>query len=132
MIFRVFVLILLLSPASLFSQVPPRIEARIRANPSQPPTTFYQESSIRYIGDVANGYADGKGILYWRFAGKKQYEGDFKNGYFDGRGRSFDRKGIQKYSGEFKQGLYHGAGSLYDIQGNVIYEGSFQNGKIAP
>ena len=38
----------------------------------------------KYIGQVVNGFPEGKGIEYWNNGDR--YEGDFKNGVSDGKG----------------------------------------------
>jgi hypothetical protein len=58
----------------------------------------------RYVGQVVNGKAEGKGILYFS-TGK--YEGDFKNNVYEGKGIMHWNSG-NRYEGEFKNGKKEG------------------------
>ena len=76
----------------------------------------------KYIGQVVNGKAEGKGILY---AKNSKYEGDFKNNVFEGKGIMHLNNG-DIYEGEFKNDLKEGKGIYYYKNGD-IYEGDYKN-----
>ena len=53
----------------------------------------------KYVGQVVNGKAEGKGIRYWDDG--ERYEGDFKNGKIEGKGIYYYNNG-DRYEGNFK------------------------------
>ena len=81
-----------------------------------------------YKGDIINGKAYGKGILYYK-NGKIRYEGDFINDKFEGNGKYYYENG-EYYIGQFKNGKAHGKGILYYKNEKIKYEGDFINGKF--
>ena len=81
------------------------------------------ENGEYYKGDILNGKANGKGILYYK-NGKKKYDGEFINNKAEGEGVYFYENG-NYYVGQFKNGLKHGKGIIYNNYGNIIYEGDF-------
>ena len=85
---------------------------------------FDQESKYYFIGEFANGYLNGKAIIYNSSDDKILYEGDFINGKFEGRGKLFYDNG-NYYIGQFKNHLQHGKGVEYDSNGNIQYKGGF-------
>ena len=48
----------------------------------------------RYVGQVVNGFAEGKGIEY--YPNGDRYEGDFRNGKFEGKGIYYCNNGDRK------------------------------------
>lgn len=103
-----------------------------------------------YVGETANGKANGKGCLYdiydnlvyegnfldgfqhgegkvYNHRGVLWYEGAFVKGRRYGKGREYS-KGILDYEGDFKDGVRHGRGTLY-FDGIILYEGDFVNGR---
>jgi hypothetical protein len=86
------------------------------------------ENGDYYKGDIINGKANGKGILYYK-EGKIKYEGNFINDKMEGYGKFYYKNG-RYYIGQFKQNLLNGNGKLYDINGNIKYKGNFINNKF--
>ena len=89
---------------------------------------FDQESKYYFIGEFANGYLNGKAIIYNSSDDKILYEGDFINGKFEGRGKLFYDNG-NYYIGQFRNHLQHGKGVEYDSNGNIQYKGGFIDGR---
>ena len=79
----------------------------------------------RYVGQVFNGKAEGKGIKYHNNGDR--YEGEFKNDKYDGRGIYYYNNG-DRYEGNFRNGKCDGRGIDYYNNGDR-YEGNFVNGK---
>ena len=83
----------------------------------------------KYIGQVVNGFPEGKGIEYWNNGDR--YEGDFKNGVSDGKGiyycNSEPFKG-DRYEGDFKNGQPKGKEIMY-YHNRDRYEGDFKKWK---
>jgi len=79
----------------------------------------------KYIGQVVNGLADGKGIWYG-FNGDR-YEGEFKNGKAEGKGIYYYNNG-DRYEGEWRNYKQEGKGIFYWNNGDR-YEGDFRNHK---
>ena len=69
----------------------------------------------------------GKGTLYSK-NNKIRYEGDVAYGYYEGNGILFFENG-QKYVGEFSNNFANGNGILFDDNDNIIHEGKFINEK---
>ena len=112
---------------------------------------FDKYGNIIYDGEIINGKANGKGILYYKNGyyyvgqwlndkkngkgtiydknGNVNYEGDFVNGKFEGYGKGFCENG-DYYIGQWLGGLKNGKGILYYKNGNVKYEGDFVNDKF--
>ena len=82
--------------------------------------TWYGINGDRYEGDWKFNKREGKGIYY--FNNGNRYEGDFKNGIRDGRGIGYFKNG-DKYEGEYKNGLREGYGIGFFKSGNR-YEGA--------
>ena len=80
----------------------------------------------RYLGQVVNGKAEGKGIYYWNNGNR--YEGDFKNGKREGKGIYYYNDG-NRYEGDFKNDKKEGKGIYYWKDGDR-YEGDFKNSKM--
>ena len=78
----------------------------------------------RYVGQVFNGKAEGKGIKYHNNGDR--YEGEFKNGKCDGRGIDYYNNG-DRYEGNFINGKYDGKGIFFAHEGSR-YEGDYKNG----
>ena len=83
---------------------------------------IYKEG--KYIGQVVNGLAEGKGIAYFNNGDK--YEGDCKNGKADGRGIKLWNKG-DKYVGYWKNDKKEEKGIYYYKNGD-IYDGDWRYG----
>ena len=67
------------------------------------------ENGEYYKGDILNGKAYGKGILYYK-NGKKKYEGNFINDKKEGKGLFYYKNGKKKYDGEFINNKAEGEG----------------------
>ena len=86
----------------------------------------------KYIGQVVNGLAEGKGTWYGTkepFIGDR-YEGEFRNNKFEGKGIYYYNNEPWKddrYEGEWRNGKKEGKGIYYYNDGD-IYEGDFRNG----
>ena len=80
----------------------------------------------RYVGQVFNGKAEGKGIKYHNNGDR--YEGEFKNDKYNGRGVYYLNNG-NMYKGDFINGKKEGKGKYYFNNGD-IYEGDFKNDKF--
>ena len=86
----------------------------------------YQElkfDNVRYIGQVANGLREGKGIEYYNSGNR--YEGDFRNDKKEGKGIYYYKSG-SKYEGDWKNNKAEGKGIYYFNNGNR-YEGDWKN-----
>ena len=83
------------------------------------------ESGDKYIGEMKNEKAEGKGIYYFR--GGDKYEGEFKDNKFNGRGIYYYNEG-DRYEGNFKDDKREGKGIYYSIN-NCRYEGDYKNDK---
>ena len=81
--------------------------------------------SGKYIGQVINGIADGKGTFY--FINGDKYEGEYKLGQKEGKGIYYFHNG-ERYEGYFKMGKKEGKGIFYYKNGNR-YEGDWRNDK---
>ena len=79
----------------------------------------------RYVGQVINGKAEGKGILY--FDNGVRYEGDFKNNLLEGKGIMYWNNG-DRYQGEYKNGAREGKGIYYFKNGDR-FEGEWIENK---
>ena len=73
----------------------------------------------KYIGQVVNGLAEGKGIAY--FKNGDRYEGEWKNNKEEGKGIYYFKNG-DRYEGDFKNNKADGKGIFYWNDGD-IYEG---------
>lgn len=83
---------------------------------------------IAYYGEVSDGKANGKGILYTR-SGNIKYNGEFKDSEYSGNGKLYGDSNNLIYSGDFNHNQYQGNGILYKDNGTKEYEGEFDNGK---
>lgn len=83
---------------------------------------------IAYYGEVSDGKANGKGILYTR-SGNIKYKGEFKDSEYSGNGKLYGDSNNLIYSGDFNHNQYQGNGILYKDNGTKEYEGEFDNGK---
>ena len=83
------------------------------------------ENGNYYIGQMVNGYANGKGTIYYN-NGSILYDGDFINGKYEGNGRENYENGTH-YIGQFLGGYRHGKGVMYYNNGSILYEGDFVN-----
>jgi hypothetical protein len=81
------------------------------------------DGHIKYLGEWANGYKNGKGKLYYDSA--LVYDGEFSAGDFFGLGTRYYFDG-SKYKGDFKNGKRHGVGKLTLADG-VTYTGEFKD-----
>ena len=63
----------------------------------------------KFVGEVVNGLAEGKGIWYGtkKPAVGNRYEGDFRNNKFEGKGIYYGNNG-DKYEGYFRNGKSEG------------------------
>jgi len=83
------------------------------------------ENGDKYIGEMKNEKAEGKGIYYFR--GGDKYEGEFKDNKFNGKGIYYYREG-DRYEGDFKDDKREGKGIYYSVN-NCRYEGDYKNDK---
>ena len=83
----------------------------------------------RYVGEVVNGLAEGKGIWYGTegIRAGNRYEGDFRNNKFEGKGIYYWNDGT-RYEGDWRNGEMEGKGIYYFNYGDR-YEGDYRNGK---
>jgi len=79
----------------------------------------------RYVGQVVNGKAQGRGIYYYNNG--DSYEGDFKNDKKEGKGIYYFKNG-NRYEGDFKNNKIEGKGIYYYNNGD-FYEGDLKNDK---
>ena len=82
---------------------------------------FYNENGEKYIGEMKNGFKDGKGILYYNKDNenkRKRYEGDFKNDKIEGKGKMYWNDG-DRYEGDFKNDKREGKGKMYYKDGII-------------
>ena len=78
-----------------------------------------QFSDGRYIGEVVNGLAEGKGIWYGTkepFIGDR-YEGDWRNNKKEGKGIYYYNNG-DRYEGDFRNDIIDGKGIFYYNNGD--------------
>ena len=78
----------------------------------------------KYIGQVVNGLAEGKGIEYWNNGDR--YEGDFRNGKKEGKGIYYYKSG-SRYEGDWRNDKQEGKGIYYFHNGDRAM-GDFYNG----
>lgn len=86
-------------------------------------------TSLRWSGGCQDGYAEGSGMLEWKFDGNSamsRYEGEMKKGRWHGNGY-LELAGNLQYEGGFSEGMYHGEGILVSSWGR--YDGGFVAGK---
>jgi hypothetical protein len=85
--------------------------------------------TITWTGTCKNGFADGEGVLQWFYNGKQddRYEGNLARGWAEGRGTLFKSDG-GKYDGEWQQSLQNGMGR-YEAPDGSWYDGQWKNGK---
>ena len=79
-----------------------------------------------YIGDLRNGFKEGKGKIV-NSNNEIIYEGDFLNNNLEGEGKMYHNDVY--YSGEFKKNVPDGQGKIFDENENLIFDGNFKNGK---
>ena len=79
----------------------------------------------KYIGQIKNGKAEGKGICF--FINGDKYEGDFKNDKQEGKGIYYWKNG-ERYEGDWRNGIMEGKGINFYINGDR-YEGEWKRGK---
>lgn len=92
---------------------------------------YWDNGSVLYRGNVADGLYEGKGTLYYA-NGTLQYQGEFAFGKKEGEGSLYTDQGILLYEGGFRKDLYEGAGKLYSAEnGNLVYDGEFAGGKYS-
>ena len=90
---------------------------------------FYNDNGLKYIGEIKNGFKEGKGVLYYEKNnefGRKKYEGNFKNDKPEGKGTMYWNNGSW-YDGDWVNGLKEGKG-IYLYPNGDRYEGDFKNG----
>ena len=83
----------------------------------------YEEG--RYVGQVLNGLADGKGVVF--FTNGDKYEGECKEGKAEGRGVKEWANG-DRYQGDYRNDKKETKGIYYYSNGDK-YEGDWVNGK---
>ncbi|WP_083444514.1 PEGA domain-containing protein [Herbaspirillum rhizosphaerae] len=80
--------------------------------------------TMRYVGMLAAGWADGQGTAY--FKDGEQYAGDFAEGFRHGHGKQLLANGT--FEGEFVKGLRNGRG-VYVWNTGDRYDGNWVDGK---
>lgn len=100
-------------------------------------------ATVHYLGEVANGQANGGGIGIWTTG--SVYRGDWRNNLRHGQGNfqwadgekyigayvNGKREGMgvylwpsgDKYDGEWKNDRRNGQGTLYDLDGRIVFSG---------
>ena len=73
----------------------------------------YNDGS-KYIGEVVNGLAEGKGIYCWKSGSR--YEGEWRNGKKEGKGILYFNEG-SLYEGDWKDDKKEGKGIYYYVSG---------------
>lgn len=93
-------------------------------NPSPSP-----EHSVKIIGNCADGYLQGQGVVIWYRKDKQsaKSEGFYLKGKLAGQGVETYPDG-RKYVGEFKESDYNGQGTLTFADG-TSYVGEFKDGR---
>ena len=80
---------------------------------------------IRYIGDIVNFKASGKGIYTCR---GNRYIGEIDDFIAHGQGEQYiiqNEKEILIYKGGWKNDHYHGIGKLYNVDEELVFYGEF-------
>lgn len=86
-------------------------------------------TSMHWTGACKEGYADGTGVMEWKYEGEKavsRYEGDMRKGRRHGAGYLKLSSGSQ-YEGGFSDGKFHGTGTLLTYASR--YDGEWVAGK---
>ncbi|MBP0979345.1 MAG: hypothetical protein J6C55_01710 [Oscillospiraceae bacterium] len=86
-----------------------------------------KKSEARYVGDVFEGVAQGKGVLYDKKS-RILYDGDFVNNEYTGEGILYYKDGHPKYIGNFQSNKFSGVGKLYYDNHKLCYDGNFIEG----
>ena len=81
----------------------------------------------RYIGQVVNGKAEGKGIFY--YDNGERYEGDFRDNKREGKGICYGAEG-DRYEGDFRDNKLEGKGIVYFANGDRVMGDYFNNKPI--
>jgi len=84
-------------------------------------------SNFKYIGEVVNNEANGKGIQTDQNG--YTYEGDFKNNNKHGFIIKKNLTGSIIFEGYYLNDKKNGKGRLYSIQNNLLYDGNYLNDK---
>lgn len=93
-------------------------------------TSYYEDGSILYNGDMDGNDYDGEGTLYWQ-NGNVKYKGRWEEGYRDGYGISYREDGTMEYAGHWERNEYHSDGRVYFEDGKTIYlSGNFYDGSL--
>ena len=148
---RVFVLLLVLAPASTaLAQAPPK-PAQEPPKPTQEPSKPAQEppkgewiadpvtgckvwngnpqpnEAVRWTGPCSDGRAHGQGTVQWFTDGKPgaRYDGEYRDGKANGQGVFVWASG-NRYEGEFRDDMANGSGTV-TIRG-VQYSGTWKDG----
>lgn len=107
-------------------------------------------ATIHYLGQTADGRANGTGTGLWEssggvykghwrdnqrhgygsytWSGGEKYEGAFINDKREGHG-TYTWPSGERYEGMWKDNKRHGKGTLYDPDGNISYEGGWEDDK---
>lgn len=84
--------------------------------------------TVLYLGEFHDGNRHGKGILYGEDGVTKCIEGHWVDDDIEGAGIMFWEDGTTKlFEGFFHDGFYEGKGILYDRKGHILYKGDFQH-----
>ena len=87
-----------------------------------------KKNDAEYVGGVANGCANGQGILRDTH-GNLVYDGEFVNNQYEGEGiLYYPGTGKTKYVGKFQSNKFNEEGKNYDEEGNIIYAGDYVSG----
>ena len=90
-------------------------------------TVLSKKSQARYVGELVEGVAQGKGTLYDKKS-RVLYNGNFIKNEYTGEGTLYYKDGYPEYFGLFQNNLFHGLGKLYYDNHKLNYEGNFING----
>lgn len=106
-------------------------------------------SKVHYLGEVAEGKANGGGVGIWstgsvyrgqwrnnlrhgegtfEWADGERYEGTYVNGVRTGTGTYFWPSG-ERYEGQWREDRRNGPGTLFDMDGNIRFKGNWKDDK---
>ena len=96
-------------------------------------TIKYANGNIQYIGPLKDFNAEGRGKYYSKdYNNIIIYDGKFKEGYADGKGTMYyyeGKKNIGNYTGLWKGSKRNGMGEMYNFTNGSIYNGLWADDK---
>ena len=91
-------------------------------------TNYYEDGSVKSVGNFSNGLKDGRWTYYYR-NGKKEQEGVIKENVLNGQWTWYYQNGQIKKTEFFnRRGKLEGEQVEYDSLGNEIAKGEYYNG----